>query len=450
MMNKFDCQDVLAVLSGLLDGELDSEMLHLAEVHLNECVQCRDMLEQAEQQDALAQAAMGSFESWPEDLERNIWTLTHGPAQAIVVEQRLRLAAWAGWITAAAACLVAGVLLIFGNKPLVDLSGSGIQFAHDNSTVKLQPQAKDNINNQDEIINNSSVPGITKVGNNNNHNKVITKVPTQVIPDRENKQMIHMFITPGRIRVVFINPALRIPGQMQPQHIDGYANNNILDNPQTQRVARTNNSYLQNAAVVYDQFDNEVGNNVYNQPFTNDEMFAVMENMAVNHMIAAHYNAANRNNSSLRPSGITVTTNALASRNAIHNLSDNSLNQNLQQPQQQMALVKYGDNEWTVSMEDDFYHASVLLNLLAEADDTSFEDVHMIREVLENEDLLDRLADSRAMLGQADAFIINQAWTALEWVNGPVDQKNLHKIQDKIKQADLADRIEELSNREWK
>ncbi|MCA9295006.1 MAG: zf-HC2 domain-containing protein, partial [Phycisphaerales bacterium] len=52
-MNTLDCADIRAMLSGLVDDELDTETRHFAERHLGQCRPCRRLLDEAEQLDAM-------------------------------------------------------------------------------------------------------------------------------------------------------------------------------------------------------------------------------------------------------------------------------------------------------------------------------------------------------------------------------------------------------------
>lgn len=103
-MERYECQDVQAVLSGLLDGELDADASHLAEAHLSQCRPCRDLLQQAEETDDLLRTTMARHESWPASLERRIRSEVFGVIDGAEVNHRRRrllFAAWSGWSIAA-------------------------------------------------------------------------------------------------------------------------------------------------------------------------------------------------------------------------------------------------------------------------------------------------------------------------------------------------------------
>ena len=47
-MRSMDCTDIKVLLSGLIDDELDAQTRHLAERHLAECTDCRNIMNEAE------------------------------------------------------------------------------------------------------------------------------------------------------------------------------------------------------------------------------------------------------------------------------------------------------------------------------------------------------------------------------------------------------------------
>lgn len=116
-MERYECQDVQAVLSGLLDGELDAAASHLAEAHLAQCAPCRTLLQQAEETDDLLRATMARHEAWPAALERRIRAEIFGVVDGAEVSHRRRrllFAAWSGWSIAAIVMLGFGVSLSTG------------------------------------------------------------------------------------------------------------------------------------------------------------------------------------------------------------------------------------------------------------------------------------------------------------------------------------------------
>ena len=57
-----DCTDVKALLSGLVDDEVDGDVRHAAERHIAGCAGCRTLLDEAEALDALIRAETESLE----------------------------------------------------------------------------------------------------------------------------------------------------------------------------------------------------------------------------------------------------------------------------------------------------------------------------------------------------------------------------------------------------
>lgn len=132
-MERFTCEDISAVLSALLDGELDRETAHLAEIHLADCGACRGMLDEAEENDALLRASMtfDPRDRWTSELETHMLTavLNHRPSMdqhpdeidanqhddapiaVIGPRQGARFVTLSGWMTAAAAVMVMGIMM---------------------------------------------------------------------------------------------------------------------------------------------------------------------------------------------------------------------------------------------------------------------------------------------------------------------------------------------------
>ncbi len=106
-----DCTDLTAILSGLLDDEVDSATRHEAERHLAECARCRTMVGRAESLDMSLRAAAHSWgrtEPLPPSLVESVLRRTVGDPQRIrLAIRRTRGLALAGWLVAAAALALA-------------------------------------------------------------------------------------------------------------------------------------------------------------------------------------------------------------------------------------------------------------------------------------------------------------------------------------------------------
>lgn len=116
-----DCTDIKAILSGLIDGEVDPTTRHDAERHLAGCESCRQMLDEAERLDEKVAAEAGSYQAggWSRALEGAVLIHTvYGDGRSATG----RWTTWLGWL-AAAACLtlavIIGVLAREGAPPMV-------------------------------------------------------------------------------------------------------------------------------------------------------------------------------------------------------------------------------------------------------------------------------------------------------------------------------------------
>ena len=104
----FDCTDITALLSALIDGVLDQAQRHAAERHLASCAACRQLLSEAERNDALVAAAgAASGAGLPEGFEQEVLDRTAHPETAAA-----RFRSWLGWIAAAASLMLAASLLV--------------------------------------------------------------------------------------------------------------------------------------------------------------------------------------------------------------------------------------------------------------------------------------------------------------------------------------------------
>lgn len=103
-MRSMDCTDIKALLSGLVDDELDADTRYDAERHLGQCKTCRQLIDEAEALDELVRADLETLEpsSLPagfEDavLRQTVYTTHSRPYSH-------QWTTWTGWV-AAAACL---------------------------------------------------------------------------------------------------------------------------------------------------------------------------------------------------------------------------------------------------------------------------------------------------------------------------------------------------------
>jgi predicted anti-sigma-YlaC factor YlaD len=103
-----DCKDIKALLSAIVDGELDHQTQHEAERHLADCAACRDVVNEAE--------ALNNFIAL--DAQRMMWPvgLPAGFEQAVLRQTVYaeayefagrRWTSWLGWVAAAASLMLA-------------------------------------------------------------------------------------------------------------------------------------------------------------------------------------------------------------------------------------------------------------------------------------------------------------------------------------------------------
>ena len=106
-----DCTDIRALLSGLLDDELEQDVRHDAERHLAECDTCRSLVDETEQLDALIVAdatSIAGSTGLPEGFEARVLARTSRADTPLPYTRRWTT--WAGWV-AAAACLTMAVTI---------------------------------------------------------------------------------------------------------------------------------------------------------------------------------------------------------------------------------------------------------------------------------------------------------------------------------------------------
>jgi len=415
-MEAFNCRDMEAVLSGLLDGELDVERSHLAEVHLSDCDSCKVRVQTAEEQDQLMRETMAALEDWPGEVERRIWSHVNGPKWALETARRLRWSAWSGWITAAAAVLIIGVLLTesFSNSKST-LNGPGMRA--DRETM-VNPPSPDEI--PYDVVSQSS-NSMTA----NAHNASTTNQPSMIDRSAHRPGRMYIFFRDAQSGSWALRGAVQsdLPGNQYSKSMWP------IVVPENRVVVRSAGRIQRQPAVVFDPFD-EVGDNPQGQ--SNREWSQFFDEMAM--AMVQQRSAQKKNHFHIDVGPITAKTTTTVVDSV---------------DQQKALTVTNDDQQWRVDVGDDLHHAALLLNLLATADDQSFEDVNTIREILENDHLLDRLADSRSHLDAESVSVVNQAWTTLEWVHSPIDQSRLNQIQIRIRQTDMVEQIEDLSERVW-
>ena len=108
MMNTLDCTDIQALLSALIDGEVEDGVRHQAERHLAECQRCRERINEAEALDELIQSGVASMidpGGLPQGFENRVLSRTiYQQAHRPYLQQ---WTTWGGWAAAAAALALA-------------------------------------------------------------------------------------------------------------------------------------------------------------------------------------------------------------------------------------------------------------------------------------------------------------------------------------------------------
>lgn len=104
----------------------------------------------------------------------------------------------------------------------------------------------------------------------------------------------------------------------------------------------------------------------------------------------------------------------------------------------------------TIARDDaeTLYAASLTLELLRDADDSTFADAERIRRIAESDDLLNRLAIARNRVGVEDRPLLLAAeGVLLRVVRGPLSLEELHELREATARLDLAEQLDALSQR---
>lgn len=112
-MTKFDCTDIKAMLSAIVDDQLDRDDRHQVERHLAECKPCRRLLDEAEAVDALLamDADPAPRASLPAGFEEAVLSRTVHANRVLKFRDR-RWVTVGGWVASAAAIALAMTIWI--------------------------------------------------------------------------------------------------------------------------------------------------------------------------------------------------------------------------------------------------------------------------------------------------------------------------------------------------
>lgn len=92
--------------------------------------------------------------------------------------------------------------------------------------------------------------------------------------------------------------------------------------------------------------------------------------------------------------------------------------------------------------------ASLLLEMLLLADQSSFADVEQIREIAEYDEMLERLATTRGRLSPRERpAVFATESILLRIVNGPLSTDDVRDLQEMVRQSDLASSLDAMSAR---
>ena len=109
-LQHFECADVAAVLSGLVDDVVSANVRHQAERHMVTCASCMQLLDEAEAMDSLLAVSMDEVQELPEGFEAavlNATTRSHA-----LQPLKYKWFARSGWLAAAASLALAGYVWI--------------------------------------------------------------------------------------------------------------------------------------------------------------------------------------------------------------------------------------------------------------------------------------------------------------------------------------------------
>ncbi len=420
-------------MSGLVDGELDNQTMHRAEVHLTECSDCRKQLEDAEEMDAMLRLAIGEGENWSSDIESRIYTAIGHPVHLHQTSKRLRIAAWAGWITAAAACIPL-TLSLTGN-PSNNTNNLADNNASNSTTAFATQSGSDLATTIDTVVQ----PVMNASPSTSQQNpQYATRSPNLLQAGNLNRQTSNQTRqTPGVILWFRIHPKRNNDDQSHNAGVGQFTLNMIPKQP--------NGRYLQ-----------ETQPGVY--PATNGAADHFNHGLRSENPLGQYFDA---NNAVFTPAEITDSVSEHLTHSANRDQIATSHQQNHAAHIKNATIVPvtitdtvvtshHVEQSWEAQQDlDALHHAAILLRVLRDADGQTFTEVHLITEVLQADDVLERLSDLRNTLDPKQATLVDQAWAALEWVNGPINQNDLQYVQQLIERESLSTRMEELSNRVW-
>ncbi|MFG0331535.1 MAG: anti-sigma factor family protein [Phycisphaerales bacterium] len=385
-MERFNCDDIAAVLSGLIDDEVDQETRRLAEAHLSHCAECRRTLDEFEGLDSLVDATVASEESWPESLERRIWAEVFDRDAHEARTRRWRLVAVSGWMVAVAAMFIAGFVFMLG--PSVDLiDRTGPEFATNDASPDVGVE-----------------PRVDETGAEE------TPTPPLVVALNESDNSVDA-VDPASVLRLARHSVARLDEQLN-------------------RWTSFTRGAADQGAEWLEVIDWSAADVTRSRANPSSEAMAAWT--------LVDFDELRRESMAMDDASDDAEMNATAVEGPRRSIDAG------RQPEYLAAA------EWWNPIEpaDVIYEASVILSVLKAADTDSYADVYTLGRVLESDDVLERLADMKQALDDPDdAAVVGQAWSTLEWMSGPVDQQELRSVQQMIEETDLPQRLEGLTER---
>jgi len=442
-MEQFTCDDISAVLSGLLDGELDERRQHVADVHLAKCERCRTMVNEAEELDAEVRASVSAREEacWSDELERRILLSINDPVTEWRSQRRLRISAWSGWATAIAALIMVAFLLVFENGG----SNSG------GSAEDINRLASSNTNTN---ANSGAHRDVQAKGVNEGASSEAVAANRSVVEDEGDDSVVssdEKLIDENRFA---LNDDANANDNSEEGSVKGDADAGASD------AVTVNDSGFTAIDLLgdYSSISSRLAVFVPDERSASAPLFEGNEESAsetdreaesaIDSSRVASGGMVGDDEGGGGGEGVEVAGNAELNDGNVEGASDVALRlASVDGPADEGDdEVVSSEDDWRYGTDDVLFNAAVALHALADANVDSFSDVREINQALEYDDLLDKLAESREEMRSEDASIVDRAWAALEWVSGPVDQAQLVRVQEMIADENLVNRLETLSD----
>ena len=404
-MEHFTCEDISAVLSGLLDGELEADVRHRAEVHLAQCDSCRALVSEAEDMDRDLHQAIASREAWSTDFEKRVWNEIRDPDEGRLQIRRYRIAAWTGWLSAAAATIIAGVVFFGPSQNVIQPAGD------QNDRIALNGNGEDRESDRISPV---------VIGSNGDRNDPSDE--GSLAPDvADDGPMIEQDDLESESRYAASDSTV-------------YTNGPIWIGPPA--------DFEYAALANPDALDSEMAMARNDEPVLEDETEAVRNAFVAQNAADVESDDESPSDDQFNPIPRSVPHPDLVAMN----LDDNTMTDDSDRVQDSTDQKEI-EGDWQFDTDDVLYQTSVLIDLLERADEDSFADLYQINQIIEYDGVLERLARIRGEVDGDTAMLVERAWAALEWVNGPVDQEQLRTIKRLIAEDQMPQRLETMSNR---